>query len=156
ASMTAPRCSGPCSRASRRWFPRARAPANRAGRPTGPRAARLLPTASRAAAARPAAAAHREAGEARMLRSIRIALLALLDELALAAPAAAQVFPTLTGRVVDGAGVLSAETRALLTRELADLEAKTTRQLVVVTINSLDGRSIEDYGVRLGRAWQIG
>jgi uncharacterized protein len=91
-----------------------------------------------------------------MLRSIRIALFALLAALALTAPAAAQVFPTLTGRVVDGAGILSAETRALLTRELADLEAKTTRQLVVVTVNSLDGHSIEDYGVRLGRAWQIG
>jgi uncharacterized protein len=91
-----------------------------------------------------------------MLRHIRIALLALLAALALAAPAAAQTFPALTGRVVDDAGMLSEGTRALLTRELAELEAKTSRQLVVVTVKSLQGRSIEDYGVRLGRAWQIG
>jgi uncharacterized protein len=95
-----------------------------------------------------------------MLRHLRIALLALLAVLAaaldLATPASAQTFPALTGRVVDDAGMLSEGTRALLTRELAELEAKTTHQLVVVTVKSLQGRSIEDYGVRLGRAWQIG
>ena len=91
-----------------------------------------------------------------MLRTIRIALLALLAALAIAAPASAQTFPALTGRVVDDAGMLSEGTRALLTRELAELEAKTTRQLVVVTVKSLEGRTIEDYGVRLGRAWGIG
>src|SRR5262249_22820108 len=52
--------------------------------------------------------------------------------------------------------ILSPGTRSLLTGELADLEAKTSRQLVVVTVKSLEGRGIEDYGVRLGRAWQIG
>ena len=91
-----------------------------------------------------------------MLRGIRIALLALLAALALAAPAAAQTFPALTGRVVDDADMLSAATRGILTRELAELEEKTSRQLVVVTVKSLQGRSIEDFGVRLGRAWQIG
>jgi uncharacterized protein len=95
-----------------------------------------------------------------MFRHIRIALLALLAALVaalvLAAPASAQTFPTLTGRVVDDAGMLSEGTRSILTRELAELEAKTSRQLVVVTVKSLQGRSIEDYGVRLGRAWQIG
>jgi uncharacterized protein len=91
-----------------------------------------------------------------MLRTIRIALVALLAALAITAPAAAQTFPALTGRVVDDAGMLSEGTRAVLTRELADLEAKTTRQLVVVTVKSLQGRTIEDYGVGLGRAWGIG
>ncbi len=88
--------------------------------------------------------------------TIRRLLAAALALLALAAPAAAQTFPALTGRVVDDAGMLSEGTRSILTRELAELEAKTTRQLVVVTVKSLQGRSIEDYGVRLGRAWQIG
>jgi uncharacterized protein len=95
-----------------------------------------------------------------MLRHIRIALLALLAalvaSLVLALPASAQTFPTLTGRVVDDAGMLSEGTRSILTRELAELEAKSSRQLVVVIVKSLQGRSIEDYGVRLGRAWQIG
>jgi uncharacterized protein len=74
-----------------------------------------------------------------------------------AAPAlAAPTFPALTGRVVDDAHVLSAQTTADLTAKLADLEAKTGRQLVVVTIGDLQGYDIEDYGYQLGRAWGIG
>jgi uncharacterized protein len=69
---------------------------------------------------------------------------------------AAPKFPALTGRVVDDANVLSAETRADLTQKLAALEQKTSRQLVVVTIPSLGGYEISDYGYQLGRAWGIG
>jgi uncharacterized protein len=65
-------------------------------------------------------------------------------------------FPALTGRVVDDAGLLDASTTAALTQSLADLERKTTDQLVVVTLKSLQGTSIEDYGYQLGRRWQIG
>ena len=65
-------------------------------------------------------------------------------------------FPTLTGRVVDDAALLDAGTRTALTGSLADLEQKTTDQLVVVTLKSLQGTSIEDYGYQLGRRWQIG
>jgi uncharacterized protein len=65
-------------------------------------------------------------------------------------------FPTLSGRVVDEAGLLDATDRAALTDSLASLEAKTTDQLVIVTLKSLQGTSIEDYGYQLGRRWQIG
>jgi uncharacterized protein len=69
---------------------------------------------------------------------------------------AAASFPTLTGRVVDDARVLSPQVQADLTGKLADLEAKTGRQLVVVTVPSLQGQDIEGYGYQLGRAWGIG
>jgi uncharacterized protein len=65
-------------------------------------------------------------------------------------------FPTLTGRVVDEAGLLSGPDRATLTETLAGLEAKTTDQLVIVTLKSLQGAAIEDYAYQLGRHWQIG
>jgi len=65
-------------------------------------------------------------------------------------------FPTLTGRVVDEANILDAAARAALTDKLAALEAKTTDQVVVATLKSLQGTSIEDYGYQLGRRWQIG
>ncbi len=65
-------------------------------------------------------------------------------------------FPTLTGRVVDGANLLSAEDRAKITADLEALQTKSTDQLVVVTLPSLQGYSIEDYGYQLGRAWKIG
>jgi uncharacterized membrane protein YgcG len=66
------------------------------------------------------------------------------------------VLPTLTGRVVDEANLIDNSTRLSLTTKLAYLETKTTDQLVVVTLNSLQGTSIEDFGLRLGRYWQIG
>jgi uncharacterized protein len=73
-----------------------------------------------------------------------------------AAAAFALDFPALTGRVVDEANIIDAGTRAQLTQKLADLESKSTDQLVVVTLRSLQGTSIEDFGVQLGRTWQIG
>jgi uncharacterized protein len=91
-----------------------------------------------------------------VLRPICGLLGAIVVALMLAAPAAAQTFPALSGRVVDEAGILDASRRAGLDAKLADLEARTTDQLVVVTLKSLQGYSIEDYGVRLGRQWKIG
>jgi uncharacterized protein len=84
-------------------------------------------------------------------------LAVVLAILGLCAPAqAALTFPPLTGRVVDDAHVLSPEVTAELTQKLAALEAKNGRQLVVVTLPSLQGQEIEDYGYQLGRAWGIG
>ena len=73
-----------------------------------------------------------------------------------AMPAAAQTFPALTGRVVDQADLLRPEQELDLTSKLAALETQTGRQFVVATIKSLEGRTIEDYGYRLGRTWAIG
>jgi uncharacterized protein len=82
---------------------------------------------------------------------------ALVLGLALAALAwAAPTFPPLTGRVVDDAHVLSAQAQGELTDELATLEAKTGRQVVVVILPSLQGYEIADYGYQLGRKWGIG
>jgi uncharacterized protein len=65
-------------------------------------------------------------------------------------------FPPLTGRVVDDAHLLSADAQQKLTSDLAGLEQKTGRQVVVATISDLQGYPIEDYGYQLGRAWGIG
>lgn len=75
---------------------------------------------------------------------------------ALATPAAAQTFPPLTGRVVDQAHLLTPEQVQDLTSKSAALEAQKGVQFVVATVNSLEGRPIEDYGYQLGRAWGIG
>src|ERR1700759_4620969 len=69
---------------------------------------------------------------------------------------AAPKFPVLTGRVVDDAHILSDTTTADLNRKLAALESATSRQMVVVTLPSLQGYEISDYGYQLGRAWGIG
>ncbi|HYG27978.1 MAG TPA: TPM domain-containing protein [Caulobacteraceae bacterium] len=83
--------------------------------------------------------------------------LGVLLALVLAVPAlAAPTFPKLTGRVVDNANILSPQTEAQLTQKLSVLEQQTTRQVVVVTLPSLQGYEIEEYGYQLGRTWQIG
>ncbi len=76
--------------------------------------------------------------------------------LASAAHAAGPQFPPLTGRVVDDAHVLTPQVQQDLTAKLAALEAKTSRQLVVVTLPTLGGYAIEDYGYQLLRTWAIG
>ena len=77
--------------------------------------------------------------------------------LVLALPGLTQpAFPELTGRVVDRADLLSAAKEAELEQRLAALERDTSDQLVVVTVRSLEGYDIADYGTQLGRHWQIG
>jgi len=95
-----------------------------------------------------------------MFRLIRLSLLLALL-LGIAGAAARPGFadpplPALTGRVVDQAGVLDQGTAQRLTDQLAQYEAKTSTQIVVVTLPDLQGYPIEDWGVALLRGWQIG
>lgn len=69
---------------------------------------------------------------------------------------AAPEFPALTGRVVDQAGLLSPQSIREITALLQRHEEATSNQVVVVTLNSLQGYEISDYGYQLGRFWQIG
>lgn len=68
----------------------------------------------------------------------------------------AVTFPALTGRVVDQANVIPADTRAAITQKLADLESKSGIQLVVATVTSLEGQEIEPYANQLFRTWKLG
>ncbi len=69
---------------------------------------------------------------------------------------AAPTFPSLSGRVVDEAGLLSPRARQAITARLAEHESTTSNQVVVVTLSDLQGYTIEDYGYQLGRHWGIG
>jgi uncharacterized protein len=84
-------------------------------------------------------------------------LAAALAALLLAVVAAAALtFPALTGRIVDQAKIIPAATVAALEPKLADLEAKSGIQLVVATVNSLEGQAIEPYANELFRTWKLG
>jgi uncharacterized protein len=65
-------------------------------------------------------------------------------------------FPPLTGRVVDQAGVMSADSRSAVEAKLKDLEDKSGIQLVVATVKSLQGSDIETYANQLFRTWKLG
>lgn len=69
---------------------------------------------------------------------------------------AAAELPALTGRVVDEADLLAPSDEQALNVKLSALEREVGPQFVVVTVPSLGGLPIEQYGVQLGRRWGIG
>src|SRR6188474_2485416 len=88
-------------------------------------------------------------GRKRLAAALVVALLAI-------APALAINFPALTGRVVDQANIIQPDTRVAIEQKLADLEEKSGIQLVVATVNSLEGQEIEPYANELFRKWALG
>ena len=73
-----------------------------------------------------------------------------------AAGAQSLTFPALTGRVVDQANLLPADTRQALEQKLATLEDKSGIQFVVATVASLQGQEIEPFANELYRHWALG
>lgn len=69
---------------------------------------------------------------------------------------AAPNFPELTDRVVDEVGILSTDRKQNIITKLADFEQKSTAQIVVAVVSSLEGYEIRDYGYQLARHWQLG
>ena len=87
-----------------------------------------------------------------------VAVVLLIALLAPFAPAAAQeaAVPYLTGRVVDNAEILSADTRRRLTEVLRQHEQKSGNQIAVLTVPTIHGESIEEYAVRVFEQWKLG
>ena len=70
--------------------------------------------------------------------------------------AAARDRVALGGRVTDAAHVLTAQEIEALTHHLADFEAQTRHQMVIVTVPSLEGKDVASYARALGNRWGIG
>lgn len=73
----------------------------------------------------------------------------------LAEPAAALDAPPLKGRINDYAGMLSQTTAQSLERKLAAFEQETTNQVVLLTVPSLDGDTIEGFAIRVAEARRL-
>ena len=89
------------------------------------------------------------------------AVLALLLAVALATgwgAAAKTAFPTATERffINDFADVLTDADEQTVYEAGVKLYTATKAQVVLVTVNSLGGRALEDYGIGLAREWGIG
>ena len=85
-------------------------------------------------------------------------LLLVTLALLLAAPGAqgAKDIPFLAARTNDLANIVSTDVRDRIEKKLADLEQRTGAQVAVLTVDSLDGDSIEDYAVRVFQTWKLG
>ncbi|HNU92864.1 MAG TPA: TPM domain-containing protein [Spirochaetota bacterium] len=64
--------------------------------------------------------------------------------------------PLLKARVNDTAGMFSESVKAEVERLLAKHESRTSNQVVVATVPSLEGENLEEYSIRLAEAWKIG
>jgi len=84
-------------------------------------------------------------------------LVFILGLFILAKPAFAVSYPSPTGNLVsDFANILSSDQKHTLENNLLAFEQKTSIQIVVVTIKSLEGDTIENYAVKLFENWKIG
>lgn len=64
--------------------------------------------------------------------------------------------PTQNFYVNDFADVISPENEEQMQSKAVALNEKTTAQVVVVTVDSLNGEEISDYALNLGREWGVG
>jgi len=89
-------------------------------------------------------------------RASAVAVLSLLLFVSLSPEAAALEAPALRGRVNDYGGMISPATRSAIDRALERLERAESTQVVVLTVPSLEGDSIEEFSIRVADSWKIG
>ncbi|HSF67482.1 MAG TPA: TPM domain-containing protein [Nitrospiraceae bacterium] len=83
-------------------------------------------------------------------------LMVFLGMIFFAASAWALDVPPLTGRVVDLAHLLPADVAASISRDLDAHEAKTSNQVAVLILPSLEGEPLESFSHRVATTWKLG
>jgi uncharacterized protein len=91
-----------------------------------------------------------------MIRSLLVGVLSLFSALTLASLVFALDVPPLTGRVVDLAQVLPADVAVSLARDLEAHEARTSNQVAVLILPSLEGEPLESFSHRVATTWKLG
>ena len=90
----------------------------------------------------------------RRLQLVVVATFHLL--LAFTVAVGAQALPKASGYINDFADLLDGHARVALEQRLKDVEAKTSSEIAVATVTSLDGLSVEEYATRLFKEWGVG
>ncbi len=92
-----------------------------------------------------------------LFRAIRLGALVLVVCSTAAVGRSAEIPALPAAPVVDLAGIVDDGTETKLNRYLKELEAKTGAQLAILTINSLEGQSIEEFSINLAHdQWKLG
>src|SRR5262245_13364060 len=89
------------------------------------------------------------------MRAVPRILCAVLLASALPSPVLAE-FPKHTGYVNDFGNLLKDAERVDLEHLLRSTEQQTSAEIVLATVSSLDGMSVEEYANRLFKEWGIG
>ena len=64
--------------------------------------------------------------------------------------------PPNDGFVTDAAGVLSEADRTAIAQQLQEYRTRTSNEIAILIVQSLEGESIADVSVQVGRAWGVG
>ncbi len=64
--------------------------------------------------------------------------------------------PELQGRVNDYASLLSGDEKGMLESKLENYEQESSNQFVLLTIQSLEGETVEDFSIRALKKWKLG
>jgi len=64
--------------------------------------------------------------------------------------------PYLSDRIVDEAGLIDSPTRERIESDLEALEEETGAQVAVLTVESLEGDSLEEFSLRVAETWGLG
>jgi uncharacterized protein len=92
-----------------------------------------------------------------MLNRLAVAAVLLISFFVSGAPASTPQPPSVPrDYVVDLAGVVPPDMQARLNAYLKELEQKTTAQVLVLTVQSLDGQSIEEFAFNTKEQWKLG
>lgn len=89
----------------------------------------------------------------------RVALwtgLLLLLALPSLAPGAAPKLPSPAGPVTDLAGILDAGTQQQLLRRIREVQERTTAEIAILTVQSTEPLTIEEYSVAIFDRWKVG
>jgi uncharacterized protein len=94
--------------------------------------------------------------KARVMHRVRSVSVVVLICITAIAAAAQSPLPKPQGRVNDFANVIDPATEAEIDRRLDVIEQKTSAEIAVATIQSLNGISVEEYANRLFKEWGVG
>ena len=64
--------------------------------------------------------------------------------------------PKLKARVNDNANIINSSDEQKLEALLRNVETKTSSQVALLTISSLQGENLEDYSMRVAQSWKLG
>lgn len=89
------------------------------------------------------------------MRFIKLILVLILSIFSVKSVSAINI-PQYSGRVNDFAQVFSPIFTSSLEQKILQVESQTTDQIAIVTVNNLQGTTIEDFAEQLFKAWGIG
>ncbi len=89
-------------------------------------------------------------------RSIVLSLITLLCLTSISWASTPKPPATPRNYVVDLAGIIRDDVERKMDSYLRELEQKTTAQMIVLTVQSLDGESIDGFSLRIAEKWKLG